>query len=62
MSYSEDLAVQTAQIYLEEGLPNHAKNLINHFIEKGHDSPALRELLASAENELAAKKAAILGH
>ena len=33
-----------------------------HFIEKGHDSPALRELLASAENELAAKKAAILGH
>ena len=62
LSYREDLAVQTAQIYLEEGLPNHAKNLINHFIEKGHDSPALRELLASAENELAAKKAAILGH
>ena len=62
LSYREDLVVQTAQIYLEEGLPMHAKKLINYFVEKGHDSPALRELLTQADNELAAKKAAILGH
>ena len=62
LSYREDLAVQTARIYIEEGLPLHAKKFINHFIEKGHDSSALRDLLSQAEAELAAKKAAILGH
>jgi polyferredoxin len=61
LSYREDLAVQTAQIYLEQGLPKHAKNLIGFLIEKGHDSPALKDLLAQAESELEAKKAAILG-
>ena len=62
LSYREDLAIQTAQVYLEEGLPGHAKKLINHLIEQGHDSPALKDLLTQVERELAAKKAFILGH
>ena len=62
LSYREDLAVQTIQVYLDEGLPMHAKKLINHLVEKGHDSAVLRDLLTQAENDLAAKKAAILGH
>lgn len=62
LSYREDLAVQIARVYLAEGLPLHSKKLINHLIENNHDSLELRNVLAEAEKELVAKKAAILGH
>ncbi len=62
LSYNEKLLIETVEVYLDKGLPLQAKNLVLHMIEKGHDSPAIKEILENTEKELAAKKAFVLGH
>ena len=61
LSYREDLAIDAAHQYMALGLPLHSKKLIEYLIEKGHDSENLRIVLSEANDDLEAKKAAILG-
>lgn len=61
-NYREDLAIQSVEILMDNGLSGSAKQLVSHLIEKGHDSETLRNLLAEAESAVAKKKAAILGN
>lgn len=61
LSYREDLAIESAEIFLEHGLTMHAKKLVTYLIDKGHDSAELRNLLAEANALLEEKKAKILG-
>lgn len=62
MSYRKDLALDSVRVFLDQGLAMSAKKLALYVIETHKDdSQELRNLIAVAEADMAAKKAAILG-
>ena len=61
ISYREDLALQTIDVFLDGNLPLQAKKLAEHLIDNGHDSSAMRDRLAASAAALEEKKARVLG-